>query len=136
MKKKYLAYRYSLYWFYAFVVLSFTGLLIYGSLTGEKIWGMLFSLFATFVFVLMVTVKEYRISEQIFLEIHYALGFAVKPRKIPISSIISLRKIRKNQLRINKIKGFEVIKVRESEIDEMIKVLKSLNPSIKTEDND
>jgi hypothetical protein len=44
--------------------------------------------------------------------------------------MVALKKIRPNQLRIEKVRGFEVLRVKPSDIDTLIADLKERNPRI------
>ncbi len=83
------------------------------------------------IFILSTTIKEYAVTELNFLEIRFILRLFSKNRRIAIGDIIGLQKIKKNQLRIDKVRGFEVLRVKESEMDALIAELKERNPRIR-----
>ncbi len=83
------------------------------------------------IFILSTTIKEYVITELNFLEIRFVLRLFSKNRRIAVGDIIGLQKIKKNQLRIDKVRGFEVLRVKESDMDALIAELKDRNPRIR-----
>lgn len=83
------------------------------------------------IFILSTTIKEYVITELNFLEIRFVLRLFSKNRRIAVGDIIGLQKIKKNQLRIDKVRGFEVLRVKESDMDVLIAELKDRNPRIR-----
>ena len=82
------------------------------------------------IFILSTTIKEYAITELNFFEIRFVLKLFSKNKRIPIGDILGLKKQKKNQLRIDLVRGFEVLRVKESDIDAMITELKERNPRI------
>ena len=80
--------------------------------------------------MLSTTIREYAITELNFLEIRYVLRIFSKNRRFAIGDMVALKKIKKNQLRIDKVRGFEVLRVRETDIDALIAELKERNPRI------
>ncbi len=83
------------------------------------------------IFILSTTIREYVITELNFLEIRFVLRLFSKNRRIAVGDIIGLQKIKKNQLRIDKVRGFEVLRVKESDMDALIAELKDRNPRIR-----
>ncbi|RNC63724.1 hypothetical protein [Proteiniphilum sp. X52] len=117
--------------FWGIVSLFLLGVVIYRFRHGERIW-MDFIYFAfAIVFILSTTIKEYAVTERNFLEIRFVLKLFSKNRRIAIGDIIGLQKIKKNQLRIDKVRGFEVLGVNEADIDGLIAELKGRNPRIR-----
>lgn len=107
------------------------GVVIYRLRQGEAVW-MDFVYFAfAIVFILSTTIKEYAVTELNFLEIRFVLRLFSKNRRIAVGDIIGLQKIKKNQLRIDKVRGFEMLRIKESEMDALIAELKDRNPRIK-----
>ena len=86
-----------------------------------------------FVVILSIstTIKEYVITELNFLEVRFVLKLFSKNKRIAIGDIIGMRKIKRNQLRIDLVRGFEILRVKESDIDALIAELKERNPRIK-----
>ncbi|SFK45843.1 hypothetical protein [Proteiniphilum acetatigenes] len=117
--------------FWGIVSLFLLGVVIYRFRHGERIW-MDFIYFAfAIVFILSTTIKEYAVTELNFLEIRFVLKLFSKNRRIAIGDIIGLQKMKKNQLRIDKVRGFEVLRVNEADIDSLIAELKERNPRIR-----
>ncbi|MDD2246048.1 MULTISPECIES: hypothetical protein [Proteiniphilum] len=117
--------------FWGIMTLILLGILIYKFTHRESIW--LVSLYFAFsiVFILSVTIKEYAITHQNFLEIRFLLKLFSKKRRIAIGDIVGMKKLKKNLLRIDKVRGFEVLRVNESDIDSLIAELKERNPRIR-----
>jgi hypothetical protein len=80
--------------------------------------------------MLSTTIREYVITDLNFLEIRYVLKIFSKNRRFAIGDMVAMKKIKKNRLRIDKVRGFEVLSVRESDIDALIAELKERNPRI------
>ena len=117
--------------FWGIASLFLLGIIIYRIRYGERIW-MDFIYFAfAIVFILSTTIKEYAITELNFLEIRFVLRLFSKNRRIAIGDIIGLKKMKKNQLRIDKVRGFDVLRVKETDIDSLITELKERNPRIR-----
>ncbi len=93
-------------------------------------WGGLFSLFGSFAVIMLITFKELRISDNCFIEMYPLLPFLVKKRRVAIGDIVSIQKIKRNQLRVNKMRGFEVFRVIPEDIDALMETLKEINPRI------
>jgi len=108
--------------FWGIVSLFLLGVVIYRFRHGERIW-MDFIYFAfAIVFILSTTIKEYAVTELNFLEIRFVLK---------LFDIVGLQKIKKNQLRIDKVRGFEVLRVNKADIDVLMAELKDRNPRIR-----
>lgn len=96
----------------------------------ESVWNYLLYLGFVILFMMSTTIKEYTITTLNFLEIRYVLKLFAKNRRIAIGDMVGLKKIRKNQLRIDKVRGFEVLLVNASDIDALMAELKERNPRI------
>jgi len=117
------------YWV-AFTVLLL-GFVIYGYIQSERLWINLFYMIFALLLLLSVTIKEYAITELNFLEVRFVLKIYIKSKKIAIGYIVGLKKQKKNQLRLDLVRGFEILRVKESEIDALIAELHDRNPRIK-----
>jgi hypothetical protein len=102
----------------------------------ENIWAVVFYLTFTVIFILSVTIKEYAITEKNFLEIRFVLKLFSKNRRIAVGDMVGLKRIKKNQLRIDKVRGFEVIRVKEKDMDALIAELRDRNPRIRMSEED
>lgn len=102
----------------------------------ENIWAVVFYLTFTVIFILSVTIKEYVITEKNFLEIRFVLKLFSKNRRIAVGDMVGLKRIKKNQLRIDKVRGFEVIRVKEKDMDALIAELRDRNPRIRMSEED
>jgi hypothetical protein len=83
------------------------------------------------VFILSTTIREYAVTELNFLEIRCVLRLFAKHRRIAIGDMTGLKKVKKNRLRIDKVRGFEELRVRETDMDALIAELKERNPRIR-----
>ena len=119
----------SLLW--GMVSLFLLGVVIYRFRHGERIWVDFIYFAFAIVFILSTTIKEYAVTQLNFLEIRFVLKLFSKNRRIAIGDIIGLQKTKKNQLRIDKVRGFEVLRVNEADIDGLIAELKERNPRIR-----
>ncbi|MDK2852314.1 MAG: hypothetical protein PWQ38_579 [Proteiniphilum sp.] len=130
MEKKYKADngQANLYWGIAAIILL--GVIIYRFMHDESIWNYIIYFGFVILFMMSTTIKEYTITTLNFLEIHYVLKLFAKKRRIPIGDMVGLKKIRKNQLRIDKVRGYEVLLVNASDIDALMAELKERNPRI------
>ena len=117
------------YWV-AFTVLLL-GFVIYGYIQSERLWINLFYMIFALLLLLSVTIKEYAITELNFLEVRFVLKIFIKSKRIAIGDIVGLKKQKKNQLRLDLVRGFEILRVKESEIDALIAELHDRNPRIK-----
>ena len=105
--------------------------IIDGIINSERVWtNILYIVFAV-IFSISTTIKEYVITELNFLEVRFILKFFAKNKRIAIGDIIGMKKLKKNQLRIDLVRGFEILRVKESDIDALIAELKDRNPRIK-----
>lgn len=117
------------YW--GIVALVLLGIIVYKFVESSSIWS--YTLYFTFVilFILSTTIKEYAITELNFLEIRFVIKFFAKNRRIAVGDIVGMKKIKKNQLRLDLVRGFEVLRVKEADMDNLIAELKDRNPRIK-----
>lgn len=113
------------------VLFLLLGLFIFRFEHIQNLWAALFYLVFTIILVLSVTIREYAVTELNFLEIRCVLRLFSKNRRIAIGDIVGLQKVKKNKLRIDKVRGFEVLKVKESDMDALIAELKERNPRIR-----
>jgi len=116
--------------FWGMVAVMLLSLFIYRFTQGGEVWRILIYFSFTLVFILTTTIREYAVTELNFLEIRMVLKLFSKERRIAIGDMVALKKIKKNQLRIDKVRGFEVLRVRETDIDALIAELKERNPRI------
>lgn len=107
------------------------GILVYRVVHKESLWTVGLYFVFTVVFILSVTIKEYAITDQNFLEIRFALKLFSKNRRIAIGDMVGLKREKKNQLRIDKVRGFEVIRVKEKDMEALIAELRERNPRIR-----
>jgi hypothetical protein len=105
-------------------------LFIYRFTQGEEVWSSLIYFSFTLVFMLSTTIREYAVTKLNFLEIRMVLKLFSKNRRIAIGDMVALKKVKKNQLRIDKVRGFEVLRLKDSDIDALITELKERNPRI------
>lgn len=131
MEKKYKADNGLGNFFWGIVSLFLLGVVVYRFRNGERIW--MDAIYFTFaiVFILSTTIKEYVVTDLNFLEIRFVLKLFSKNRRIAIGDIVGLQKIKRNQLRIDKVRGFEVLRVNEADIDVLMAELKERNPRIR-----
>jgi hypothetical protein len=123
----------NLYWGIAALVLL--GMIVYRYMHAESVLSYILYFGFAILFMLSTTIRKYTVTELNFLEIHFVLTLFAKNRRIAIGDMTGLKKIKKNQLRIDKVRGFEVLRVKASDIDELIAELKERNPRIVIADN-
>ena len=58
------------------------------------------------------------------------LKILTRNRRIAIGDMVALKKLSPNQLRIEKVRGFEVLRVKASDLDALIAELVNRNPRI------
>lgn len=117
--------------FWGIFIIILLVFVIDGIINSERIWtNILYIVFAV-IFSISTTIKEYVITELNFLEVRFILKFFAKNKRIAIGDIIGMKKLKKNQLRIDLVRGFEILRVKESDIDALIAELKDRNPRIK-----
>ncbi len=102
----------------------------------ENIWAVVFYLTFTVVFILSVTIKEYAITEKNFLEVRFVLKLVSKNRRVAIGDMVGLKIIKENQLRIDKVRGFEIIRVNKKDMEALITELRERNPRIRMSGED
>lgn len=107
-----------------------------GIINSEKIWTNIIYVVFALLFSISTSVKEYVITELNFLEIRFVIRLFTKNKRIPIGDIIGMKKVKRNQLQIDLIRGFEILRVKKSDIDALIAELKERNPRIKMPDED
>lgn len=117
--------------FWGIFIIILLVFIIDGIINSERIWtNILYIVFAV-IFSISTTIKEYVITELNFLEVRFVLKLFSKNKRIAIGDIIGMKKLKKNQLRIDLVRGFEILRVKESDIDALIAELKDRNPRIK-----
>lgn len=117
--------------FWGIFIIILLVFIIDGIINSERILtNILYIVFAV-IFSISTTIKEYVITELNFLEVRFILKFFAKNKRIAIGDIIGMKKLKKNQLRIDLVRGFEILRVKESDIDALIAELKDRNPRIK-----
>ncbi|NLI99860.1 MAG: hypothetical protein GX371_01730 [Bacteroidales bacterium] len=131
MEKKYRADNGLGNFFWGIMAVVLLGILVYRVVHKESLWtvGLYFAF--TVVFILSVTIKEYAITDQNFLEIRFVLKLFSRNRRIAIGDMVGLKREKKNQLRIDKVRGFEVIRVKEKDMEALIAELRERNPRIR-----
>lgn len=110
------------------LLLLLSGMLIYQVMTNENVWFIILWYPFIFMAILTQTVKEYAITES--LEIRFIVPYLRKTINIPPENIVSIRQIKKNQIRIDKKRGFEILKVKEEDLAALMSDLKEQNPLI------
>lgn len=121
--------------FWGVLIFILLGYIIYGFINSDRVWSMILYLAFAIVFTLSITIKEYAITELNFLEIRFLVKFFTKNKRIAIGDIIGLKKLKNNQLRIDLVRGFEILKVKGTDIDALIYELRERNPRIKMADD-
>ena len=116
--------------FWGIFIIILLVFIIDGIINSERVWTLLYIVFAV-IFSISTTIKEYVITKLNFLEVRFILKFFAKNKRIAIGDIIGMKKLKKNQLRIDLVRGFEILRVKESDIDALIAELKDRNPRIK-----
>ena len=116
--------------FWGIFIIILLVFIIDGIINSERVWTLHSIVFAV-IFSISTTIKEYVITELNFLEVRFILKFFAKNKRIAIGDIIGMKKLKKNQLRIDLVRGFEILRVKESDIDALIAELKDRNPRIK-----
>ena len=118
----------NIFWGVAAVMLL--ALLVYRLIIGEEVWNLIIYFSFTIFFMLSVTIKEYAVTDVNFLEIRFLLKILTRNRRIAIGDMVALKKLSPNQLRIEKVRGFEVLRVKASDLDALIAELVNRNPRI------
>lgn len=130
-EKKYKAYNGPANIFWGIFIIILFVFTIDGLINSRRVWtNILYIVFAV-IFSLSTSIKEYVIIELNFLEIRFIVKFFSKNKRIAIGDIMGMRKLKRNQLQIDLVRGFEILRVKESDIDALIAELKDRNPRIK-----
>ena len=106
-------------------------IIVYKFYDWSNIWSNILYFVFTILFIMSTTIKEYVITELNFLEIHFLIKLFSKNKRIPVGDILGIKKQKKNQLRLDLVRGFEVLRVKQSDIDALIAELTERNPRIK-----
>lgn len=106
-------------------------IIVYKFYDWSNIWSNILYFVFTILFIMSTTIKEYVITELNFLEIHFLFKLFSKNKRIPVGDILGIKKQKKNQLRLDLVRGFEVLRVKQSDIDALIAELTERNPRIK-----
>ena len=122
--------------FWGIFIIILLVFIIDGIINSERVWTNILYIVFALIFSVSTTIKEYVITELNFLEVRFVLKLFSKNKRIAIGDIIGMRKIKRNQLRIDLVRGFEVLRVKESDIDALIAELKDRNPRIKMPEED
>lgn len=122
--------------FWGIFIIILLGFIIDGLINSERVWTHILYIVFALIFSLSITIKEYVITELNFLEVRFILKFFTKSKRIAIGDIIGMKKLKKNQLRIDLVRGFEILQLEESDIDALIAELKQRNPRIKMPEED
>ncbi len=132
MEKKYKAKNGLGTFLWGIAAILLLGIILYYWYEGSKnVWTYILYFVFAILFSVSTTIKEYAITELNFLEIRFVLKLFAKNRRIPLGDIIGLKKLKKNRLRLDLIRGFEILKVKESDMDALIAELTDRNPRIK-----
>ncbi|MEA4917477.1 hypothetical protein [Proteiniphilum sp.] len=131
MEKRYKAYNGFANLFWGIISVFLLGVVIHRMRQGESVWIAAIYFAFTIIFILSTTIKEYAVTELNFLEIRFVLKLFSKNRRIAIGDIIGLQKLKRNQLRIDKVRGFEILSIKDSDMDALISELKDRNPRIR-----
>lgn len=113
------------------VALFLLGVIIFRFIDSQSFWFDIIYFVFAILFILSTTIKEYVITELNFIEIHFVLWLFSKKKRIPIGDIVGLKKLKNNQLQLDLVRGFEILRVNKSDIDLLIAELKERNPRIK-----
>lgn len=119
----------NLYW--GLLALGLLTLIVYRFLEGSTIWPYILYFAFAVLFILTTTIKEYVITELNFIETKFYLMLFSKNKRIAVGDIVGLKKLKSNQLRIDLVRGFEILRVNKSDIDAFIEELIDRNPRIK-----
>ncbi|MDD2327062.1 MAG: hypothetical protein PHZ13_01915 [bacterium] len=118
----------NIFWGVAAVMLLV--LLLYRIFKGGEVWNLVIYFVFTIVFMLSVTIKEYAVTNLNFLEVRFLLKLLTRNRRIPLGDIVAIKQISVNQLKVEKVRGTEVLRVKASDLDALIAELKERNPRI------
>lgn len=117
--------------FWGVLALVLLIIIVYKFYDWSNIWSNILYFVFTILFIMSTTIKEYVITELNFLEIHFLFKLFSKNKRIPVGDILGIKKQKKNQLRLDLVRGFEVLRVKQSDIDALIAELTERNPRIK-----
>lgn len=118
----------NIFWIITSIVLL--TILIYKYISGDGFMLTAIYFGFTIVFILSTTVKEIVITENGFVEIRFVLKILNKNRRIPIGDMVAVKKMKPNQVRVDKVRGFEVFRIKSTDTDAFITELKERNPRI------
>lgn len=135
-EKKYKADNGSANIFWLIFIIILLGFIIEGLINSDRVWFNVFYLVFAIIFSLSTSIKEYVITGMNFLEVRFVIQFFTKNKRIAIGDILGMRKLKRNQLQIDLLRGFEILRVKESDIDALIAELKERNPRIKMPEED
>ena len=130
MEKKFKAANGLAYIFWGVGAVLLLALFVYRLIIDEAGWILIIYFSFTIFFMLSVTIKEYAVTDVNFLEIRFLLKILTRNRRIAIGDMVALKKLSPNQLRIEKVRGFEVLRVKASDLDALIAELVNRNPRI------
>jgi len=109
---------------------------IYRYLNAESIWAYILYIIFAIVLTLSFTIKEYVVTEINFIETRLLINLFTKKKRIAIGDIVGMKKLKKNQLQLDLVRGFEILRIRETDIDVLINELRERNPRIKMPEGD
>ena len=109
---------------------------IYRYLNAESIWTYILYIIFAIVLTLSFTIKEYVVTEINFIETRLLINLFTKKKRIAIGDIVGMKKLKKNQLQLDLVRGFEILRIRETDIDVLINELRERNPRIKMPEED
>lgn len=116
--------------FWIIVSLVLLGMLIYRFVNNGEVLYIAIYFGFTIIFILSTTIKEYVFTENGFLEVRFYLRVLNKNRRIPIGDMVAVKRIKHNQVRIDKVRGFEMIYIKPALMDAFINEIKEQNPRI------
>jgi len=122
--------------FWGIFIFALVGYTIYRYYNAESIWVYILYIVFAILFTLSITINEYVITELSFIETRFQLNFLTKNKRIAIGDIVGMKKLKKNQLQLDLVRGFEILRVKESDIDALIAELRDRNPRIKMPEED
>ena len=122
--------------FWGIFIIILLGFIINGLINSDRVWFHILYLVFAIIFSLSTSIKEYVITEVNFLEVRFMIKLFSKNKRIAIGDIIGMKKLKRNQLQIDLVRGFEILRVKESDIDALISELKERNPRIKMPQED
>ncbi|MBF6598119.1 MAG: hypothetical protein ITF98_07820 [Fermentimonas sp.] len=117
--------------FWGIFIIILLVFVIDGLINSHRVWTNILYIVFALIFSLSTSIKEYVITELNFIEVRFIVKLFTRKKKIAIGDIIGMKKLKRNQLQIDLIRGFEILRVKESEIDALIAELKDRNPRIK-----